>query len=196
MNSTSPEEHQPGTDPSTWVDAHGDALFRYALLRVRDNAVAEDLVQECLLAALSARERFQGQSSERTWLTGILKRKIIDHYRRSARTETTGGQEAVEDAQDAMFTERGHWKSKPSGWSGDPESLAVSEEFWSVFRHCLAGLPSRLADSFTLRELEEVGSEEVCKVLDLTPTNLWSQLHRARLRLRQCLEHNWFKRKA
>jgi RNA polymerase sigma-70 factor (ECF subfamily) len=183
------------SDPSVWVDRHGDALFRYAVLRTRDQDLAEDMVQECLVAALDARERFSAQSSERTWLVGILKRKIIDHFRRVTRERAT--EQKVDPAEgpgESLFDQRGHWKSTPPRWGGDPGTLMENREFWDVMRRCLAGLPSGLADTFLLRELDQVSSEEVCKVLKVSPTNLWARLHRARTRLRHCLERNWFSR--
>lgn len=183
------------SSPADWVDRHGDALFAYAYPRVRDRGVAEDLVQECFLAALSGRDRFAGQSSERTWLVGILKHKIVDHFRRTAReTEPeTEGPADSERTERLLFTEKGFWKVRAVHWGRDPRKLAENAEFWEVFRRCLSRLPRRLADAFTLREMQECDSDEVCQVLGIEPTNLWARLHRARLGLRHCLELHWFK---
>lgn len=180
------------SDPASWVDRHGDALFRYALLRVRDAGLAEDLVQECFLAALDARTRFAGQSSERTWLIGILKRKVIDHLRRAAQEHRLESLDPAGGAEEAFFDRRGHWTSAPSRWAGDPRKRMETREFWDVFQRCLVGLSQHLADAFLLRELDQLSSEEVCKVLNLSPTNLWARLHRARLGLRRCLEAHGF----
>jgi RNA polymerase sigma-70 factor (TIGR02943 family) len=183
------------SDPATWLDRHGDALFRYALLRVREPDLAEEMVQECLLAALGARARFSGQSSERTWLVGILKRKIIDHARRVARERPAEAVDPAESIEQAVFDDRGFWKKSPVPWGGDPHKLAEDREFWDVLRRCLANLSPRLAEAFLLRELDRMSSDEVCQVLDVSPTNLWARLHRARLGLRRCLEENWFARR-
>lgn len=180
--------------PAEWVDHHGDALFGYAVLRVRDREVAEDLVQECFLAALDARQRFSGDSSERTWLVGILKHKIIDHFRSRARAETDTEPSDDERTETLSFNDRGFWKVGYQGWGRDPQALAENLEFWEILRRCLGRLPRRLADAFTLREMEGFTGEQVCQELGLTPTNLWARLHRARLGLRHCLDAHWFKR--
>ncbi len=180
------------SDPAEWVDRHGDALYRYALLRVGDPATAEELVQECLAGALGAREQFAARSSERTWLIGILKRKVVDHIRREARRSSADEPELDAGGDTAYFTANGKWAAGPARWGGDPEALLKKREFWDVFRRCLGNLPDSAAQPFLLRELDEISSEEVCKVLDLSTTNLWTRLHRARLSLRACLETHWF----
>lgn len=178
--------------PTTWVERHGDALYRYALLRVGDADLAEDLVQESFLAALHARERFSARSSERTWLIGILKRKIVDHVRHAVRERAPDRPEEFTGQDDAFFAKSGKWKSLPGRWGRDPRSDSENREFWAVIRHCLTLLPSKLADAFLLRELDQMDGDEVCKVLDISATNLWARLHRARLRLQECLQTNWF----
>jgi RNA polymerase sigma-70 factor (TIGR02943 family) len=180
------------TDPARWVDEHGDYLFRFALSRLRRREAAEDLVQETFLAALRARERFAGASSERTWLVGILKRKIVDHLRRTGREQPAGDLAAVDRWADGLFDERGHWRKKPGKWPADPSAALEKTEFWSIFSRCLGKLPERLANAFVLREVEELDSHEVCKVLGVSANNLWVMLHRARLGLWRCLEINWF----
>jgi RNA polymerase sigma-70 factor (TIGR02943 family) len=182
--------HAP-SDPADWVDRHGDALYRYAILRLRDAELAEDIVQECLVAALDAHVHFTGRSSERTWLIGILKRKIIDHVRRSTR-EHAAESEPGEQIEQSTFNAKGLWAISPGRWGGDPGADAENEEFWAVFRSCLENLSPRLAEAFLLREMDQMASEEVCQVLGLTATNLWARLHRARLGLRRCLEAHWF----
>ncbi len=184
-----------GLDPESWVDEHGDALFRYAIVRLRNAELAEDIVQETFAAALRAKDNFAGRSTERTWLIGILKRKIIDHFRRRWRevpaTELASGEQEDMLIQ-AMFDERGHWqKNRPLTWS-NPQMALEQKEFFAVLQGCLDCLPGRLADAFTLREIENLTTEEICQVLQITPTNLWAMLHRARMRLRQCLEAKWF----
>ncbi len=181
--------------PASWLDAHGDALYRYALVRVRNASAAEDLVQETLLAALTARERFAGQSSVRTWLIAILKNKLIDYLRRRAR-EAPPAEEPDDELIDAMFEDDPgqHWRSAPSVWT-NPSGALEQTQFWQVFSDCLAQLPPRQAEVFGLTELDGLSGEEACKVLGLSASNLWVLMHRARLRLRQCLETRWFGRK-
>ncbi len=174
-----------------WLDAHGDALFRFALLRVGQREIAEDLVQETLVAALKARDNFAGASSERTWLIGILKRKVVDVFRRRARSG--GIDEAVGGVDETGFNQSGLWSVAVPRWSGSPESLLRDAEFREALADCMAGLADPLRAAITLREIDGVPSEEVCKVLDVTPTNLWTLIHRARNRLRECLTATWFK---
>jgi len=186
------------TDPTLWVDAHGDYLYRYALVRVRDDAIAEDLVQETLLAALQSRHAYAGRSAERTWLTGILKHKLVDHFRRASRQAYTPQTEGEEFEHDELFRSEGPWKDHfdparaPVEWCAGPLELLEQGEFWEIFGKCLSPLPARVGSAFTLREMEGLASEEICEVLGITVNNLWVMLHRARMHLRRCLELNWF----
>lgn len=182
------------SDPATWVDRHGDALFRYARLRAVDRAQAEDLVQETFLAALRARTKFAGRSSERSWLIGILKHKIVDHLRSRARERPASELEESGHTLEELFNSRGKWKVN---WTNvaNPRAILERKEFWTMFHCCLSRLPEQLAAIFSLREMEDLSSEEVCQTLDLTPGNLWVSLHRARLRLVRCLDRNWFRTK-
>jgi len=185
------------SDPEKWVDTHGNALYRYALLELRDPQSAEEVVQETFLSALQARDRFEGRSSERSWLIGILKHKIVDLIRKRVRERPYQNIETLSDEMEKLFDEKGHWKSDqiPSDWALNAKALLEQKEFWEVLKSCLSKLPQRTADAFTLREIEELKGEEVCKVLDITSTNLWVLIHRARIQLRRCLEINWFNRK-
>ena len=175
--------------PEHWLDEHGGALYRYALLRVRDPHTAEELVQETLLAALQARERFAGVASVRTWLIGILKHKILDQIRREAR-EAPLDADPDADPVENSFVADGHWRASISDW-GDPHRIVENGQFWTILQYCLDRLPKRLARLFVLREVMEEGTEEICKDLAITPTNLWTMLYRARMGLRQCLDRNW-----
>lgn len=175
-------------DPSRWVDEYGDALFRYAILRVRDAELASDLVQDTFLSALKGIEGFRGGSSVRTWLTGILKHKIIDHYRKN-RIEIPASDVGPEG------TDLDHAESLKPSWKESPSSLVENREFWAVFAGCLDGLPEAHRRAFSMREFDGLSSEEIRKVLEVTPTNLWVILHRARTKLRRCLEANWFEGK-
>jgi RNA polymerase sigma-70 factor (ECF subfamily) len=182
-------------DPETWVDRHGDGLYRYALLRLRAPDLAADAVQETFLEALRARHSFAGRSSERTWLVGILRHKIVDQLRRSGREAATGNGVPSGASDGSPFDRRGHWKVRPASWAGDPGREIETREFWEVFGRCLSGLPRGLADAFFLRELDGLGADEVQRTLGITPANFWKRLHRARMLLRQCLESGWFGRR-
>lgn len=180
------------SDPETWLQQYGDQLYRYALLRLRDPSAAEDAVQETLLAALEARARYAGQSSERTWLTGILKHKIMDHFRKQGRELAVEDAGAEMDAQAAYFDARGHWQVPIAPWDR-PAAALEREEFQRVLADCIAALPGRLADLYILREVQGLPAEDLCRMLDISTTNnLWVMLSRIRMRLRRCLERNWF----
>jgi RNA polymerase sigma-70 factor, ECF subfamily len=194
------------SDPSAWLDAHGDYLYRYALIRLRDEALAEDAVQETLVAALRSPESFGGRASERTWLVGILKHKVVDHFRKAARETPLAADEGREIEPNHLFLQTGEWVGHwvaaaepekaylgPIDWRATPEEVAVQAEFWEVFDGCLKPVPPRLASAFTLREIDGLTSEEICDILGVSVQNLWVMLHRARAHLRNCLEQNWFK---
>ncbi len=168
-------------------------LMRYALLQLRDQSLAEDAVQETLLAALEGRARFSGNSTHKTWLTGILKHKIIDILRRKSREQplTTNDDQSESDAVDALFSDDGHWRQFPSSW-GNPEKSLEDKKFWEIFEKCAQLMPARTARVFMMREIMELTTDEICKELAITPTNLWVMLHRARLSLRECLAIKWF----
>jgi RNA polymerase sigma-70 factor (ECF subfamily) len=181
-------------DPSEWVDRYGDYLFRYAMLRVRDRSRAEDLVQETFLAALKSRKSFSGDSSEATWLVAILKHKIFDHFRRQSREAPLPERDLPDAPGSEPFDARGHWTDGPKEWGADPAELFHRKEFRERLRKCLEALSPNLASAFTLREIDGADTKEICKVLRVTETNLWVILHRARARLRECLETHWLGR--
>ncbi len=180
------------SSPEKWVDEHGNHLYRFALGRLRSPELAENAVQETFLAALQAKSKFAGKSSERTWLIGILKHKIIDYYRKKYREIPASDLQSEDQAINSFFDYTGHPNKFPSNWMPDPRELAGNHEFWEVFEGCLKKLPKATAEAFSLREVDKVESKEICKVLNITSTNLWVMLHRARLQLRECLERNWF----
>ena len=184
------------TNPDRWVDEHGDCLFRYALVRVRRREIAEDLVQETLLAAIRSREKFAGRSSERSWLTGILKHKISDHFRKLGRETSFTDLESLADEFSEKFVPEGYWVhvKGPKEWKPESDEVVYRAEFWQTMRHCLDKLPERIANVFMLREMDEVESKEICSMLSISESNLWVMLHRARMALRECLEINWFNR--
>ncbi len=198
MNARAPEGRNPSelSPADTWVDRHGDYLFRYALMRLRDRELAENLVQETFLAALKGRGSFGGRSSERTWMVGILKHKIIDHYRKDFRerpvTDLQTMQFDEEQTVDQFYDAIGNPRKYPRDWMPDPQAALHSKEFWAVLHDCMAKLPKATAAAFALRELDAMGTASICKELGISATNLWVMLHRARLQLRACLETNWF----
>jgi RNA polymerase sigma-70 factor (ECF subfamily) len=183
-------------NPDSWVDQHGDCLYRYALIRVRNPEVAEDLVQETLFAALRASANFRGTASERSWLYGILKNKTIDYFRKLAQEVEFTDLEFLEEEMSHKFIDQG-WDHKlgPTEWKPEPEAALDRKEFWETFRGCLDKLPPRVADVFVLRELEQMDTAQICEALRVSQNNLWVMLHRARMALRECLELNWFERK-
>lgn len=188
-------------DPGLWLELHGDYLYKYAHFRLRDASAAEDAVQETFLAAIKAYAKYEGRGSERTWLVGILKHKITDHFRKSIREAPIGETETDDGPDHAEFFARTdvwdrHWNPNyaPTEWHSTPEQLLEQTDFWNVFNDCLSPLPARTATVFTLREVDGLSSEEVCELLKITANNLWVILHRARLHLRNCLEANWFRK--
>jgi RNA polymerase sigma-70 factor (ECF subfamily) len=182
-------------DPATWVDQHGDFLFRFALSRLGNRTAAEDLVQETFLAALRAAKNFTGRSAERTWLVAILKHKILDHLRRQGRERSMGAVNSFGEMGEELFDKSGWWRVKPAQWPADPGEVLEKKEFWEAFRRCLEGLPQRLRLVFSLREMDELSTDEVCETLKITPGNLGVLLYRARMGLRRCLEISWFSTK-
>jgi len=174
------------------VDAHGDYLYQFAFARVRTPDAAEELVQDTLLAALTARHAFRGQCSERSFLTAILKRKAIDWLRAEVRKRVRC--EPLPDKWvDAQFTRAGKWKKKPDEWSSaDPGQELNRSEFRKALADCLSKLPNRLRHAFVLRYVDEVATDEIRRAVGVPATNLAVMLHRARLRLWQCLTVNWF----
>lgn len=163
-------------DPQRWLTDHGDAMYRYAMLRLKDASKAEDAVQESLLAALSARDRFAGDATERTWLVGILRHKVADTIRKDVRAR------AMLDARTALPVAVRHQHFDPRLWAGfDPES----EEAKAMVREEVAALGSPMREALCLRIIDGLSTEVCCEVLGLTPTNLWTLVHRAKQRLRE-----------
>jgi RNA polymerase sigma-70 factor (TIGR02943 family) len=182
------------TDFPTQVAECRSYLLRFARLQLRNDAWAEDAVSETLLAALGRPQAFAGRSQLRTWLVGILKHKIIDLMRSRQREVTldSGGDDDSADPLDHIaFKGDGHYAEAPADW-GDPEQSLDNRQFMAILEACTEKLPPVQGRLFLMREWLELSSEDICKELQLTPTNLYVQLHRARLRLRECLELNWF----
>lgn len=170
-------------------------LLRFARLQLRNETWAEDVVSETILAALNKPQTFGGRAQLRTWLVGILKHKVADALRTHGR-EVTMGVDGDEDAhadplEHMAFHANGHYREAPADW-GNPQQNLESHQFMQILEACTEKLPAVQGRLFLMREWLELSSEEICKELQLTPTNLYVQLHRARLRLRECLELNWF----
>jgi RNA polymerase sigma-70 factor (TIGR02943 family) len=169
-------------------------LLKFARLQLRNDTWAEDAVSETLLGALSKPHSFANQSQLKTWLVGILKHKVIDAFRHHSR-EISGHQPSDDEDQDPLefiaFQPDGHFAETPAEWE-NPEDLVQRRQFLEVLEACVEKLPAVQGRLFLMREWLEMPSEEICKELGLTATNLYVQLHRARLRLRECLEQNWF----
>jgi len=186
----------PLADPADFrrqIEGLRPYLLRYASLQLRDAAAAEDAVQETLLAALAGAAGFAGRANLRTWLTGILKHKIVDTIRRQSRERPISelGAEGREDEFDDLFDARGHWEETPDAWE-QPEGALGQKQFLAALDTCLQALPKRTARVFMMREHLGMETPEICKELGITPTHCWVMLHRARTALRLCLQTNWF----
>ncbi len=171
-----------------------DYLHKFARLQLRNDAWAQDAVSETVLAALAKPQAFDQRSQLKTWLVGILKHKIIDalrHHRREISATPQDEDNSADPMDYIAFQANGHFAEQPADW-GDPEASASNQQFLQVLEACTSQLPAVQGRLFLMREWLELSSEEICKELQLTPTNLYVQLHRARLRLRECLELNWF----
>jgi RNA polymerase sigma-70 factor (ECF subfamily) len=188
----------PGlSDPERWVELHGDYLFSYAMMRLRDTSKAEDAVQETFLAALKGGKSFAGRSAEKSWLVGILKNKISDYYRKASREISFTDMAFYSDEESDRFVADGLSKDSwihelgPREWTSPGASLD-NEIFWQTFRDCSNKLPKNVGTVFTLREVDGIESREICAMLNVSESNLWVMLHRARMALRRCMETNWF----
>jgi len=168
-------------------------LLRIARLQLRNDAWAEDAVSETLVSALESAGRFSGRSQLKTWVVGILKHKIIDQFRRGGREISI--EAAAEAAQvetfDELFAEDGHRIHKPADW-GDPEAAYSRVQFFDILQMCVEQLPASLGRVFMMREWLELDTARICKEMDISSTNCFVMLHRARMRLRECLEQRWF----
>jgi len=175
------------------LEGHRPSLLKFARLQLRNEAQAEDVVQETLLAALQGAERFTGKASVRTWLTGILKHKIIDQIRKVSREIATeaGVEEGARDEFDTLFDERGEHVEKPSDW-GNPEKAFAQKKFFEILERCMEGLPKNTARVFAMREVMGLKTEEICKEIGISTTNCGVLLYRARTALRLCLQERWF----
>jgi RNA polymerase sigma-70 factor (ECF subfamily) len=175
------------------LEAMRPALLRFAILQLRNETLAEDVVQDALIAVLEKPESFAGQSTLRTYVTGIMKYKIIDALRASKRERQFETQEdqSEDDVIDALFKADGHTQEMPRRW-GDPDATLEQKDFFRVMEICLEKLPAKTARIFMMREWLELETDEICKELDISTSNAWVMLYRARIGLRECLDLNWF----
>lgn len=188
MTSTSPNDYEQQ------LVAQRSYLMRFARLQLRNDAWAEDVVSETVLAALAKPQAFEARSQLKTWLVGILKHKIVDLLRQRGREvalDSGSDDDNADPLEHMAFKVDGHFAEKPADW-GNPEQDLKSRQFMAILEACTDKLPAVQGRLFLMREWLELSSEEICKELALTPTNLYVQLHRARLRLRECLDLNWF----
>lgn len=182
--------------PSNWIANYADPLFSYATVRVGDREIARDLVQETFLSALRNLESFRGDSSEKTWLFSIMKNKIIDHYRNKVNDKTVSFSQAEESFNlNSYFDEEGEWKESagPINWTESHHDDYRSKEFNETLQKCLARLTNQCRAIFSLKYLDELEFEEICKRLEISTSNYWVIMHRAKLLLRECIEKNWIK---
>ena len=196
------EEKKPGLEPEKWIERYSDYLYSFAYARLRKEEVAQDLVQDTFFSALRARDTFLHNASEKTWLISILKRKIIDYYRKkSTQNELNvfdkpaqGSDGTREHFFEDTATHSGHWTdaAAPKEWKKDFETSVESDEFYDILKRCITRLPEKTAAAFTMKNMDDLDTEEICKELNITPSNYWVMMHRAKLVLRECMEKNWF----
>jgi RNA polymerase sigma-70 factor (TIGR02943 family) len=174
-----------------WVELYSDNLYSWALYKTSSKEVSEDLVQETFLAAFQSFAKFEEKSNVKTWLLGILNNKINDYHRANFRKPK------IEDNffLDRLFDENDKWKpeEKPLQWSEEQGNLLDDSEFQQILEYCLKSLPSNWFSAIQLKYFEVKNGDLICQELDISPTNFWQILHRAKLQLRKCLEINWFK---
>ncbi|MDF1742503.1 MAG: sigma-70 family RNA polymerase sigma factor [Gimesia sp.] len=178
-------------DPSEWVDAYSDYLYRYAVSRLRDANAAEESLQETFLAGIRHQTQFRGSGSQRAWLLGILKRKIIDYVRSRARMKQVTEDEGESELENRLFDESGFWREGASSWANETMRHLENEELMQLVRQCLSHVPENQADAFVLSVMEGMSTKEICAELNITQSNLWVRLHRVRLHLVNCVGSHW-----
>jgi len=189
MSSPSPIIHT--LDPAKWIDNYSDYLFRYTIIRINDHEISKDLVQETFFSGLKSAKNFEGKATERTWLISILKRKIIDHYRKK---NSKKGQAEVRMNFYNDGENEGDWIEErvPQSWDSEVEKKIENKELQHQIDLCVDKLPKKYAMVFRMKTIQEVDTEVICKELGISSSNLWVIIHRARMQLRKCLEDNWF----
>jgi RNA polymerase sigma-70 factor (ECF subfamily) len=183
--------------PINWVNTYGDYLYSLAVIKVSNRETAEDLVQETFLSAFKAKDSFKNESSEKTWLTSILKNKIIDHYRKKDVLKDVNSYISDTDKgfDEHFFNEHnGHWleESGPLVWNEFADAKVNQNEFNKIVQYCIQKMPAKLIPVFIAKFLEEADSEIICKEFNISSSNYWVIVHRAKVLIRSCLEKNWF----
>ncbi|MBQ4821499.1 sigma-70 family RNA polymerase sigma factor [Aquimarina sp. MMG016] len=178
-------------DPNTWIDKYSDYLFNYTIVRVDDKEIAQDLVQETFFAGLKSMKNFKGEASERTWLISILKRKIIDHYRK---INSNKGKAEVRINYSGDSETEGDWLEErvADPFDGNAESEIENTELGLAIHNCMGKLPEKQAQIFKMKTIQGFETEAICNEFDITASNLWVIIHRARTAMAECLEKNWF----
>ena len=179
-------------NPNKWIVLYADYLYNYAITRVDDQDVAKDLVQETFFSGIKGKDNFRGQAAERTWLVSILKRKIIDHYRK---VNSAKGQKEVRMNFYEEGKKKGNWieEKVPQAWGNDAEKKIENSELKDALDACINNLPEKYRMVFLLKTVQKYETEEICNELGITASNLWVIIHRARMQLRNCMEEKWFK---
>jgi RNA polymerase sigma-70 factor (ECF subfamily) len=178
-------------NPNEWIDLYVDYLFNYAISRINDREIAQDLVQETFLAGLKSMKNFKGEATERTWLISILKRKIIDHYRK---INSNKGKAEVRIVSNDDTETVGDWLQNrvADPFDKTAEDTLQNEELGDAIYNCLSKLPKKQANIFKMKTIEGLETEDICNELEITPSNLWVIIHRARTAMALCLKENWF----
>jgi len=187
-------------NPDNWISLYGDYLYALAMMKIGNTQIAEDMVQDTLLSAFKARDQFKGNSSEKTWLAAILKNKIIDYYRKKDVLNNTSDYlaETEDSFHQSFFSSEnggGHWieDSAPKQWQTDnADNILNKHEFYRILQYCIQKMPARLVPVFIARFVDEDDAEKICKEFNITSSNYWVIIHRAKLLMRSCLEKNWF----
>ncbi|MBA2331010.1 MAG: sigma-70 family RNA polymerase sigma factor [Flavisolibacter sp.] len=176
---------------TTWVKLYTPDLYKYAISKVSDAVAAEDIVQNTFLSAFESFDNFQRKSQPKTWLFSILKHKVADFYRQKYKQIEYM---PVKDPSDELFDKHGRLKAPCSSieWRMD-EELLDDTEFLEALQHCIESLPAKMSAVVELKYLYETDSNIVCENLNISKTNFWQIMHRAKLLLKTCLENKWFK---
>lgn len=177
-------------NPHKWVSRYADYLYTYASFRISDHDMARDLVQETFLAALERKDKFQGRSTEKTWLTSILKNKIVDVYRAKAKKNTN----SIDSTDTDFFDpDDGHWNDqhRPAELGIEQPDALENKEFQRILQACMKKLPALWFSVFSMKYLDDETAEQICSQLKLTPSNFWVIIHRTKVNLRSCLQKNW-----
>ena len=181
--------NQEKLDPTQWVNKYSDGMYRFALLRVKNEEHVDDIVQNTILAALQAKDTFAGRSTERTWLFGILKNKLLEYYRETNKNNKYQLELKDEiDPCDADFDGKGHWQALPFDWGIDPENAFENKQIYQILSGCIDQLSPKFRELYVLREIEGLDPETICKDFKITSNNLCVMLHRVRNLLKKCME--------